>query len=243
MAVSNDVAPHRETRHPRSPRRALAALAGLAAAVSLPAGATASAPTATPAAAAVRAMDTPGATVAVPDDFRAVAGYRPVLLEGLLIAPHGSCSSPVPLPAEFETACKAHDFGYDLLRYADRTGSPLGPWARRELDSALAGRMRTACARRVASLPRLRCGVMAEVAAVAVDLNSRRQHYGVPVVEHFSLAGLTATWLPRLAALLLVVYTTLLAARAGAPSPYAPHRIGRLAAFHPAIATAGGSHG
>lgn len=243
MAVSNDVAPRREPRHPRFPRRALAALAGLAAVVSLPAGAAASAPPATAAAVTVRALSTPGATAAVPDDFRAVAGYRPALSEGLLIAPHGSCSSPVPLPAEFETACKAHDLGYDLLRYADRTGSPLGPWARRELDSVLAGRMRTACARRAAPLPRLRCGVMAEVAAIAVDLNSRRQHYGVPVVEQFPLAGLTATWLPRLAALLLVVHTILLPARAGAPSPYAPHRIGHLPALHPATATAGGSHG
>ncbi|WP_459547367.1 hypothetical protein [Nocardia sp. X0981] len=242
MAVSNDVASRRESRHPRFPRRALAALAGLAAAVSLPAGAAASATPTTPAAAAIRALDTPGATAAVPDDFRAVAGYRPALLDGLLIAPHGSCSSPVPLPAEFETACKAHDLGYDLLRYADRTGSPLGPWARRELDSALAGRMRAACARRTAPLSRLRCEVMAEVAAIAVDLNSRRQHYGVPVVEHFSLAGLTTTWPARTAALLLVVYTVLLPARAAAPSPYAPHRIGRLPALHPATVAAGGSH-
>ncbi|WP_256670604.1 hypothetical protein [Nocardia cyriacigeorgica] len=131
----------------------------------------------------------PGSAAAIPDEFAAVMGYRPAVVDGLLLNPHGDCSSPVPLPAEFETACKAHDLGYDLLRYADRQGAPLGPWARQALDRTLGDRMSLACDARTGSFARGRCHVMAGVADTVVDLNSRRQDYGVPVTESFLGAG------------------------------------------------------
>ncbi|MCP2280796.1 hypothetical protein APR09_006405 [Nocardia amikacinitolerans] len=130
---------------------------------------------------------------ALPDDFATVLGYRPVPVHGLLTNPGGDCSSPVPLPTEFETACKAHDLGYDLLRYADRRGEPLGPWARQAVDAALDRRMREACDARTEPWGRARCYAMADIADTVVDLNSRRQHYGAPVVETMLGAGGAAT--------------------------------------------------
>ncbi|MFE6859047.1 hypothetical protein [Nocardia sp. NPDC057668] len=121
--------------------------------------------------------------LALPADFAAAAGYRPAIESGLLVNPEGGCSSPVPLPAEFELACKAHDLGYDLLRYAGDHDQPLGPWARQALDTALDERMHDSCAARPNPLSRTRCEFMADVAATFVDLNSRRQDYGVPVHE------------------------------------------------------------
>ncbi|WP_280235495.1 hypothetical protein [Nocardia cyriacigeorgica] len=130
-----------------------------------------------------------GSAAAIPDDFARVMGYRPAVVDGLLVAPHGDCSSPVPLPAEFDTACKAHDLGYDLLRYADRQGASLGPWARQAIDRRLGDRMGRACDTRTDPFARGRCHVMAGVADTVVDLNSRRQGYGVPVTESFLGAG------------------------------------------------------
>ncbi len=139
----------------------------------------------------------PGALTAIPPDFVTSFGYRPSTVDGLLVDPRGDCSSPVTLPAEFDTACKAHDLGYDLLRYADQRGEPLGPWARQALDATLDRQMHEACATRVDPFSRARCDAMASIANTAVDLNSRRQDYGAPVVE--SLLGAadtdsTASW-------------------------------------------------
>ncbi|MFI9509859.1 hypothetical protein [Nocardia sp. NPDC052566] len=125
----------------------------------------------------------PGLATDIPDDFTSTFGYRPTLVDGLLANPQGDCSSPVPLPAVFNTACKAHDLGYDLLRYADQRGEPLGPWARQALDTTLATRMHEACGAYDEPFARAGCDAMATIANTAVDLNSRRQHYGAPVVE------------------------------------------------------------
>ncbi len=122
-------------------------------------------------------------TVAIPTDFADESGYRPVITDGLLVDPGGECSSPVRLPAEFRTACQAHDLGYDMLRYADAHGQPLGPWARRAVDTALEQRMRSACDHRQ-ELEQARCQAMATVAVKAVDLNSRRQSYATPRPEY-----------------------------------------------------------
>lgn len=242
MAVSNNAVRHPARLSPQTARRAATAAAGFAAVVyllSAPA-ADAAGPTPRPAAAAVRALTTPGTVAAIPADFRAVAGYTPARVDGMLVAPHGSCSSPVPLPAEFDTACKAHDLGYDLLRYADRTGAPLGPWARQELDRALAERMHTACAQRPQPLPRARCAVLAEAAEIAVDLNSMRQDYGVPVVEDFVLTDAVTAWLPRICGLLLLVMAVLFLGRPVA-APLLPAAGTRrpIRSYH---AVTGGSH-
>ncbi|MTE13078.1 hypothetical protein [Nocardia aurantiaca] len=122
---------------------------------------------------------------AIPADFVSISGYRPVVEAGLLINPNGDCSSPVPLPTEFDLACKSHDLGYDLLRYAAAHGRPLGPWARQTVDAALERRMHAACDARVNPVSRAQCQVMASVATTAVDLNSLRQDYGNPIYEPF----------------------------------------------------------
>ncbi|MBH0781383.1 hypothetical protein IT779_34445 [Nocardia sp. NEAU-351] len=144
-------------------------------------------------AAAVADLTGGAVRITLPTDFVESAGYLPEIVDGLLVNPGGDCSSPVPLPSEFETACKAHDLGYDLLRYADRAGAPLGPWARQAIDAAFDRRMRGACDTRVGETSRAGCFTMAEIADTAVDLNSRRQHYGAPVVETpFASGGLLA---------------------------------------------------
>ncbi|MFI6867300.1 hypothetical protein [Nocardia sp. NPDC050406] len=124
------------------------------------------------------------AVAAIPADFAVSAGYEPTLEQGLLVNPGGDCSSPVPLPAEFEIACKAHDLGYDLLRYADAHGQPLTPWARQALDATLEERMHAACTTRPDPVSGAACQAMATIATAAVDLNSRRQDYGPPVHEN-----------------------------------------------------------
>ncbi|WP_369689930.1 alpha/beta-hydrolase family protein [Nocardia mikamii] len=149
----------------------------------------------------------------IPADFAATQGYRPVQLAGMPVDPSGECSSPVPLPAEFDTACKAHDLGYDLLRYAEARGHPLGPWARRAVDNALETRMFAACETRGDLLAHTRCTTMATIATAAVDLNSRRQHYAAPMPEYLFGRQLSGTdlgpqvvhVLARLAMVLLMV--------------------------------------
>lgn len=96
----------------------------------------------------------------------------------------------MPLPAEFVTACQAHDLGYDMLRYADDRGRPLGPWARQAVDAVLDRRMHAACDHRQ-GLDQGRCQVMASVASTAVDLNSRRQNYATPRPEYLFGARLS----------------------------------------------------
>ncbi len=123
------------------------------------------------------------ASDAIPADFPEVIGYRPVTIDGILANPSGDCSSPVTLPAEFETACKAHDLGYDLLRYADRSGRPLSAWARKTVDATLHKRMHDACSHRTGTVARFDCDIMANIAAAFVDGNSWRQGYVSPRPE------------------------------------------------------------
>src|SRR5262245_23988863 len=66
-----------------------------------------------------------------PSDFAAVMGYTPVvkqLADGTsrLVNPEGGCSVPGEgKPFDFNVACQAHDYGYDLLRYAEKKGTEL----------------------------------------------------------------------------------------------------------------------
>lgn len=132
--------------------------------------------TADPAASAVRWLigaDAGLAVAALPPDFSDVMGYLPEYIEGRPVDPDGDCSSPIPLPEQFETACKTHDLGYDLLRYADRTGRPLGSWARAGLDRMLIDQMRASCHDPA-------CFVAAELSRAGLAVNSWRQDYGPP---------------------------------------------------------------
>lgn len=120
---------------------------------------------------------------AVPPGFEARFGYRPQVRDGLLGTPDGECSSPVPLPHEFTPACRQHDYGYDLIRYADARGEPLPGSVRRTIDARLADNMRAACTPRTPGPSRAACTSSAVVADRAVRLNSWRQNDGIPGSE------------------------------------------------------------
>lgn len=139
-----------------------------------------------PVAVSVHALVTESADAAaltIPDDFGSVMGYRPRVQDDMAENPRGDCSSPVPLPSEFDSACKAHDLGYDLIRYAAATGTTVDPQWRRSIDAQLEERMHAACTDRTDDGPRQICNAAASVAATAVDVNSWRQSFGAPVSE------------------------------------------------------------
>jgi hypothetical protein len=113
----------------------------------------------------------------VPDSFEDDLGYRPVLAEGTLINPKGACSTPGGVgPDSFRTACRVHDFGYDILRYAEGRGTRVGPWARFDLDRRLYADLLIAC-------DTVTCEATATVYYTAVTLNSIRQGYVAPTEE------------------------------------------------------------
>lgn len=132
---------------------------------------------------------------ALPSGFAEVMGYEPVtaaLADGStrLVNPRGSCSVPGNgEPFDFTVACRAHDFGYDLLRYAHRTGSPMRSSARREIDRRFTRDLHIQC-RDEAS-----CDATVAVFQAAVRFNSWRQVSGPPVND---------SGLPRTAGLVLL---------------------------------------
>ncbi len=69
-----------------------------------------------------------------------------------------------------------HDFGYDILRYAERRGTRVGPWARFDLDRHLYGDLLKVC-------DSATCRATATVYYAAVTLNSIRQGYVAPTDE------------------------------------------------------------
>ncbi|NDK91351.1 hypothetical protein GYA93_17450 [Gordonia desulfuricans] len=132
----------------------------------------------------------PAATLdALPADFVAVMGYLPVTADGYPTDPGGDCSSPVPMPDRFEPLCRTHDFGYDLLRYAERTGHPLGGWARLAIDAMLVARMHAEC-------DGLFCAMAAESARIGLGVNTWRQYDGPPAPAE-DAGDITATMLVR----------------------------------------------
>ncbi|MGX7731147.1 hypothetical protein ACWPOB_18035 [Rhodococcus sp. 2H158] len=137
-----------------------------------------------PTAATVAALsdgDTAAALEAFPTGFEPAMHYRPVTEDGILVDPLGGCSSPVPLPEFFETPCREHDLGYDLLRYARSSGHEPGPQARRGLDARLSQHLHEAC--RTAAPGDGWCVLTADVASIAVRFNSWRQRDAAPVPE------------------------------------------------------------
>jgi uncharacterized membrane protein len=145
--------------------------------------------------AAITAGD-PGAGRAVPADFATVMGYRPEVVataQGTTATrASGGCTSPFGETGYgFGAACRQHDLGYDLLRYAQAKGEPLGPWARRAIDDHFLATMRERC-------DHLGCQAMAGLYYGVVEVNSIRQGWGTPVVEG------VATLLPPVGAGVLV---------------------------------------
>jgi hypothetical protein len=137
------------------------------------------------AAQAIRAVtgNEPNAALAVPSDFRAVMGYLPTVAATGPTGPtkaDGGCSSPFGgTPYHFTAACKQHDLGYDLLRYANVKGQPLGPWARKAVDHRFAEQTQARCGG-------FDCRIAAGFYTAMVGFNSWRQGYGTPVAEPIS---------------------------------------------------------
>ena len=158
---------------------------------SRPAGATDTSPLSgdvAVAAKAVEAMAHPSGAnplVAFPADFNEVTNREPAVVVGVdgstrAIDPNGGCSGPAgDTEWDFGTGCKAHDLGYDLLRYAEHKGRPLGQEARKSLDARLARDMHAQCD----ANPRghaTRCHATAQLYAAGLEFNSWRQRWGPP---------------------------------------------------------------
>ena len=135
-------------------------------------------------------------TTGIPSDFLRKMGYRPQV-EGLggsdeLVNPLGGCSSPFGSTRfDFDLACKHHDLGYDVLRYAAASGQPLGPSARQAIDGRFGTDLATRCTMVADAVPNLgrrlvvgtECQASALVYLGAVDINSWRQGWGTPGEE------------------------------------------------------------
>ena len=126
---------------------------------------------------------------AVPADFASVMGYTPVpvpMADGTLrlAKPDGACSAPGGgAPFGFQQACKVHDYGYDLLRYAHATGQQLPAAARRRLDAMFAHDLHARCQATRHGLAAAGCNLVAELFSAGVSVNSWRQHDGYPATE------------------------------------------------------------
>jgi fucose 4-O-acetylase-like acetyltransferase len=195
------------------PRALPAAVAAPRSATQAPATAssTGRGPTAAAVTALVTATAPQGPPAAVPAGFASVMGYTPVptrMSDGTvrLAKPTGACSvSGGGAPFGFEQACKVHDYGYDLLRYAHATGQHLTGEARRQLDAMFGHDLHARCRATRHGLARVGCDTVAGVFNAGVSINSWRQRYGNPARE--SLPGwmlglaipvLAAPLLPRL---------------------------------------------
>lgn len=130
----------------------------------------------------------PTALALLPKDFTKVTGVVPGQLrarDGTVRAVHvdGGCSTPWGddnTKWDYSVPCKAHDLGYDLLRYADAVGHPLGPGIREALDQRLSNDMHAACAINPMDSPRT-CRIVASLYSAGLVVNSWHQRWGPPV--------------------------------------------------------------
>jgi hypothetical protein len=126
----------------------------------------------------------------LPADFTAVTGHTPVHLPApdgttRVVHPGGGCSSPWGddnTRWDYSVGCKAHDLGYDLLRYADAKGQPLGPDLRERLDDRLSADMHGMCVLNPRGSAGL-CQVVASLYSVGLVVNSWHQRWGPPRAE------------------------------------------------------------
>ncbi|HEY0452691.1 phospholipase A2 [Actinophytocola sp.] len=125
---------------------------------------------------------------ALPADFTTVSGRHPIHLkapDGTVRAVHpgGGCSSPWgDTRWDYSVGCKAHDLGYDMLRYADRKGQPLSPELRERLDDRLSKDMHAQCTLNPRGSPAA-CEVVASFYTVGLVVNSWHQRWGPPQNE------------------------------------------------------------
>jgi hypothetical protein len=135
----------------------------------------------------------------LPADFSAMLGATPIVVrqsDGVLrgVHPHGGCSAPWGddnTTWDYGVGCSAHDLGYDLLRYAAKTGHPLGSDYRARLDDRLKYDMHHQCTVNPKGAG-ASCTVVAALYGVGLDFNSWRQRWGPPRYEPVwpDLAGL-----------------------------------------------------
>src|SRR5262245_16148923 len=124
----------------------------------------------------------------LPADFTDVTGREPVHMrapDGTVRAVHpgGGCSSPWgDTRWDYSVGCKAHDLGYDMLRYAARKGQPLSPELRERLDDRLSMDMHAQCRFNPRGSPAF-CQVVASLYTVGLVVNSWHQRWGPPQNE------------------------------------------------------------
>ncbi|MFJ7216425.1 phospholipase A2 [Amycolatopsis sp. NPDC098790] len=130
----------------------------------------------------------PDALARLPKDFTALSGVTPGAMparDGTVRAVHtdGGCSTPWGddnTKWDYAVPCKAHDLGYDLLRYADRKGHPLGPEVREALDNQLSHDMHHACDLNPMNSAGT-CRIVATLYSAGLVVNSWHQRWGPPV--------------------------------------------------------------
>jgi hypothetical protein len=124
----------------------------------------------------------------LPPDFTDTTGQAPVHMrapDGTVRAVHpgGGCSSPWgDTRWDYSVGCKAHDLGYDMLRYAARKGQPLSPELRERLDDRLSRDMHAQCRLNPRGSPAF-CEVVASLYTVGLVVNSWHQRWGPPQNE------------------------------------------------------------
>lgn len=138
---------------------------------------------------AVHAFVEPSAThdphLNLPSDFAQQTGRDPKTItapDGTLrvVDSSGGCSGPAgDTEWDFSAACRAHDLGYDLLRYADHKGQPLGQYARKALDDRLTTDLHTQCRLNPRGAEQT-CHAVADTYALGLKFNSWRQRWGAP---------------------------------------------------------------
>lgn len=125
---------------------------------------------------------------ALPADFNEVSGRDPIHLTApdgttRAVHPDGGCSSPWgDTRWDYSVGCKAHDLGYDMLRYAERKGQPLSPELRERLDDRLSMDMHAQCELNPRGSPGA-CQVVASLYTVGLVVNSWHQRWGTPRSE------------------------------------------------------------
>ncbi|WP_020657399.1 phospholipase A2 [Amycolatopsis benzoatilytica] len=124
----------------------------------------------------------------LPHDFTKVMGGHPAAQparDGTVRAVHpdGGCSAPWGddnTKWDFAVPCRAHDLGYDLLRYANVKGHPLDQWARTDLDDRLIQDMHHTCDLNPMGSAGT-CHAVASLYEAGLVLNSWHQRWGPPV--------------------------------------------------------------
>ncbi|WP_086662906.1 phospholipase A2 [Lentzea kentuckyensis] len=133
----------------------------------------------------VKPSSTHDPAVNLPSDFARQMGRDPKTIaapDGTLrvVDASGGCSGPAgDTEWDFSAGCRAHDLGYDLLRYAEAKGHPLGPDARKALDDRLTADLHMQC-RINPRGSEASCHAVAETYAMGLKFNSWRQRWGPP---------------------------------------------------------------